>query len=83
MERNKEVRAFTPDMTTQLVTQMEQNFRDHEEIKHTLEEVVRRIDNLDEKFASKWVEKSVIGLISVLISAMLGLFIYLLQRHIL
>ena len=40
------------------------------------------IRSADDRYSSKWVEKSVLALFGIVVSSLLGLIVYLLQRHI-
>lgn len=46
------------------------------------EKMDRFIETAENRYASKWVEKSVIAMFGTLIVSMLGMFVFLIQSHI-
>lgn len=62
-------------------------------VEQKLDDVVSRLDRFESKidtfldeannrYSAKWVEKSFIGLITIIVSSLLGVFIFLLEKHI-
>lgn len=74
---------MTENKTLERIARMEQKLQDVcedlMEIKVSLKDFIEQADS---RYASKWTEKITIGLLSAAGTGVLGLFIYLVERHI-
>lgn len=60
----------------------EQNREDHKDMKECLDTVNRKLDNIGDRFAGKWVERAFIATGMALFSAVLGLIFLIIEGHI-